>query len=570
MNCHPSTDCSRLSSILSNGHIGFFCSRERTPAYTRFAQQLVVQFISDNFVEYSKLEIVVADYYDRGRHFAEILPAISKIITDESLLQDKVQELVNVCDRRFREDDVQKEKTFSFTLKNTFLFLSGDCCSILGTTEFSHLLRYGREVGIFIVMVFSDVQLFHVYNQYGDVFYQQDSVHWDTLWSAKRDFKRFGEKPVALGQIDLDSDKEILKFFTDKILEEREKYKASNTLTNLLKDAERHKSAVTGIKVPIGRDEDGETCYFELDKHPKIHTMVSGTTGAGKSNFFKTLVSSCIHSYSPDELQLVLIDLKQGAAFNPFKLEENIWMYCDTNPESVLFNDENIVINEECNIPPVGADEKDTPTNDKIISGEDLSSILDKVLTSFEKNYKEGMTETVGEDISSHEILSVLDIFSNLHIEFEERIRLFTKYSFDNYQDFREGYIVNEVGRNLPRILIIIDEVQILFDKDNTRDSLLKCAGLLRRLFAEGRAAGFHFILSTQSFDISRGFTLPEAVEQNSGVRISFSATEDEDSSAVLGRYNYSAVGLDIGECIHNLGKRIETNKKMTVAYFDK
>lgn len=48
------------------------------------------------------------------------------------------------------------------------------------------------------------------------------------------------------------------------------------------------------------------------------HTMLGGTTGAGKSILLRTLVTSLLLSNRPDELNLVLVDFKGGGAFLPF------------------------------------------------------------------------------------------------------------------------------------------------------------------------------------------------------------------------------------------------------------
>ena len=47
------------------------------------------------------------------------------------------------------------------------------------------------------------------------------------------------------------------------------------------------------------------------------HVLVGGTTGSGKSEFLRTLVTSLALSSPPDELAFVLVDFKGGAAFGP-------------------------------------------------------------------------------------------------------------------------------------------------------------------------------------------------------------------------------------------------------------
>ena len=47
------------------------------------------------------------------------------------------------------------------------------------------------------------------------------------------------------------------------------------------------------------------------------HVLVGGTTGSGKSEFLRTLVTSLAVSAPPEELTFVLVDFKGGAAFGP-------------------------------------------------------------------------------------------------------------------------------------------------------------------------------------------------------------------------------------------------------------
>jgi S-DNA-T family DNA segregation ATPase FtsK/SpoIIIE len=65
--------------------------------------------------------------------------------------------------------------------------------------------------------------------------------------------------------------------------------------------------------VPLGRTETG-TFGLDIAKNGP-HMLVAGTTGAGKSEFLRTLVCSLALGNRPDALVFVLIDFKGGAAF---------------------------------------------------------------------------------------------------------------------------------------------------------------------------------------------------------------------------------------------------------------
>ncbi|MDU0312621.1 FtsK/SpoIIIE domain-containing protein [Phycicoccus sp. M110.8] len=69
--------------------------------------------------------------------------------------------------------------------------------------------------------------------------------------------------------------------------------------------------AVTAV--PVGAGPDGALVLDLAVDGP--HALVGGTTGAGKSEFLRTLVASMAVHSRPDRLSLVLVDYKGGAAF---------------------------------------------------------------------------------------------------------------------------------------------------------------------------------------------------------------------------------------------------------------
>ncbi|WP_392544928.1 FtsK/SpoIIIE domain-containing protein [Oryzobacter telluris] len=67
------------------------------------------------------------------------------------------------------------------------------------------------------------------------------------------------------------------------------------------------------LRAPIGFGRNG-VHTIDLDRDGP-HILVGGTTGAGKSEFLRTLVASLAASVPPEDLALVLVDFKGGAAF---------------------------------------------------------------------------------------------------------------------------------------------------------------------------------------------------------------------------------------------------------------
>ncbi len=63
------------------------------------------------------------------------------------------------------------------------------------------------------------------------------------------------------------------------------------------------------MPVVLGKDVAGKAEILDLAKAP--HLLVAGATGAGKSVFMNTLIMSLVLRFTPDELELIMIDPKQ-------------------------------------------------------------------------------------------------------------------------------------------------------------------------------------------------------------------------------------------------------------------
>ena len=77
-------------------------------------------------------------------------------------------------------------------------------------------------------------------------------------------------------------------------------------------------STARELKAAIGRAGARKTQYFELGRGTAQHALVAGQTGSGKSTLFHTLILNLATTYSPEELELYLIDFKKGVEFKDY------------------------------------------------------------------------------------------------------------------------------------------------------------------------------------------------------------------------------------------------------------
>jgi S-DNA-T family DNA segregation ATPase FtsK/SpoIIIE len=73
-----------------------------------------------------------------------------------------------------------------------------------------------------------------------------------------------------------------------------------------------------GIRVALGPAGATKHQYLELGRGTSQHVLVAGKTGSGKSTLLHTLITSLALTYSPEELELYLIDFKKGVEFKTY------------------------------------------------------------------------------------------------------------------------------------------------------------------------------------------------------------------------------------------------------------
>lgn len=194
------------------------------------------------------------------------------------------------------------------------------------------------------------------------------------------------------------------------------------------KSAKGIKPADESIDLPIGM-RGNEFLSFELSTSgASAHAVAIGGTGSGKSNLLHAIVLSACYKYSPDELNIYLVDFKGGVEF---KFYEG--------------------------------------------GGELVKQVPHIKLTGLTSDPDDGLA-----------------ILSNILKELHNRETLFRR-------NFAEDIIrYNEKAKvKLPRLLVIIDEVQELFERNESLGQ--EAIKIMSELFKKGRAFGISFLWVSQN-----------------------------------------------------------------------
>ena len=162
----------------------------------------------------------------------------------------------------------------------------------------------------------------------------------------------------------------------------------------------------------------------------------------------------------------------------------------------------------------------------------------------------------------NNKIDDALCLFQMIFDEMEYRNKLINKLMVDNIVEYNS--LVGENER-LPRIVIMIDEVQEIFRDDNAAELQKMISSISVRM----RSAGMHFIMVAQNLSEGRSYMLKEAFLPSATGRICFRVAETMPresgfDDSFIQRRNEIAV-LSTGEAYVSWGK--DTIKKVKMAY---
>ena len=238
-----------------------------------------------------------------------------------------------------------------------------------------------------------------------------------------------------------------------------------------------------GLNIPLGSDAaTGNIISLNFgDATP--HALVAGQTGSGKSNLLHILIANACWHYSPDELNVYLLDFKDGVEFAAY-----------SNP-----------ILPHAGLVAVKADAQYAQT---------VLHYLRDESTRRNEIFKSSSTATQIKSIA----------------------------------DYRAHY----PHEKMPRIILIIDEFQKLFDVEPARAN--EIMQLLLDLAKQGRSVGVHLLLATQTLkgvgsNVSgQSFS---SVQTQFKARIALSSTA-EDSKYILSMNNEAAAQLKVPFAILN------------------
>lgn len=259
-----------------------------------------------------------------------------------------------------------------------------------------------------------------------------------------------------------------------------------------------NKKSAECISLPVGKGDGSAIQFIEFGKRSSQHAIITGATGSGKSTLLHTLIMSALINYSPEELNLYLMDFKSGTEFKVY----------ETIP-----------------VPHI-----------KLLALDALQEFGESILMELveEQNRRSQLFKDGGEH-------------TNL-----------------------KSY-VSATGNSVPRILVVMDEFQILFNESTNRKVAMHCAELANKIVTEGRAFGIHLIMATQTLRSIREKTaLSNSTIEQMRIRVGLKCGE-EDANYIFGDINARDALMKmkgaIGTAVYNPEFTEAGNSGFRVAY---
>jgi S-DNA-T family DNA segregation ATPase FtsK/SpoIIIE len=78
------------------------------------------------------------------------------------------------------------------------------------------------------------------------------------------------------------------------------------------------RNSARGLEVGIGRAGATKVQAVQLGQGTSQHVLVAGKTGSGKSTLLHALITNAALNYSPDQLEMYLVDFKKGVEFKVY------------------------------------------------------------------------------------------------------------------------------------------------------------------------------------------------------------------------------------------------------------
>ncbi|MBH0276260.1 DNA translocase FtsK [Helicobacter pylori] len=289
----------------------------------QFLREMLMRLLSS--VPLVQLEVILIDALSLGGIFNLARRLLDKdndfiyqqrILTESKEIEEALKHLYEYLKVNLQEklagfrDFAHYNENEKDPLPLKALFLSGvDALSKDALYYLEKIMRFGSKNG-----VLSFVNLESEKNNKS----AEDLKRYAEFFKDRTSFERLKHLNVEIVN-DQGIQSQHMKDFADKI---KAYYKQKKEVKRELKDLQKDekfwtKSSQHEVVVPVGWDINHKEVCFEIGNEQN-HTLICGRSGSGKSNFLHVLIQNLAFYYAPNEVQLFLLDYKEGVEFNAY------------------------------------------------------------------------------------------------------------------------------------------------------------------------------------------------------------------------------------------------------------
>ena len=458
-------------------------TQKETEAMTAFTNAIIWNFLDSMPV--SKLNICVFDSEQKGNSFFPFLnfrkqcPEIfgKKIYTSTEemyeqlrVLNEKINDFIQEKRGEYKDfleyNENTKKRSEPATLLVIYDFPGNMDQRILN--ELMSIIQNGNACGIYTIICHNSELRYMGYEQIDSYLNRisENSINLECV-DGKCCFAQAGIEVRPARRVLEDRQADFIQNYVEQV---KEISKQGIGFAHILPEKAKMFQADSSerLTIPIGVGDGDQIVNVVMGEKQSHHALIAGATGSGKSVLLHSIIMSSMLKYSPEELQLYLMDFKSGTEF---------------------------AVYDRYRLPHI-----------RLLA-------LDAM-------------QEFGESILEH-----------LVKEMEERADAFKEAGgLTKIRDY-----VEVTGRKMPRILVVMDEFQILYNDAANRKVAMHCAELTKRLVTEGRAYGIHLLMATQSTKVLMNLTLEAGTIEQMRIRIGLKCSE-ADSRYLFGDANCAKV----------------------------
>ena len=306
----------RYVDITSKPHIllGPYASSESEKNSVKVLNQIVMGAMLSLPKGEVKVNIINPSYSDKAELLIKNLPRELCIMYTDP---DEIKELLESMKGRIK--DYLKNGGIVQQAKYELLVLLDYPHQYDGLTERMQLIvQQGKQAGIHFIVIEDLRYTLESKDSFDLLSFRDDYFHEIEVVDNKKTGK--SEDDFLFRTYELCEQPELLKLCCD-YLNDSESFTQKNKTGDFpAENVAEYVVVERGLTVSVGEPIGKQTMDFCLGQDGHVHSFIIGQTGKGKSVLLNNIIIKAIQKYSPEDLQLYLLDLKLGGVgFNRYK-----------------------------------------------------------------------------------------------------------------------------------------------------------------------------------------------------------------------------------------------------------